>query len=177
MGKWELWTEEIKDAPPIPKVNPVCAAFHACRIIHIVLYKSDEPLVTDHVRLAWYECWLYFAGDGVQRDHSANCGYSAVYIPDGAARISPEGMSVCWTHWNWQISLHHGQLNDHLITTLNYVLLVTILAWCALTEPGACFHSGFAFLIWYFFLTELSFEETLWHLQAIAHQFLGPDHS
>lgn len=20
MGKWELWTEEIKDAPPIPKV-------------------------------------------------------------------------------------------------------------------------------------------------------------
>ena len=21
MGKWELWTEEIKDAPPIPKVS------------------------------------------------------------------------------------------------------------------------------------------------------------
>ena len=23
MGKWELWTDEIKDAPPIPKVNHV----------------------------------------------------------------------------------------------------------------------------------------------------------
>ena len=21
MGKWELWTDEIKDAPPIPKVS------------------------------------------------------------------------------------------------------------------------------------------------------------
>lgn len=52
--------------------------------------------------------WLYSAGNGIQWDHSTNCGYCALYLPHGAACVSSEVLPVCWAHRNWQICLYHG---------------------------------------------------------------------
>ena len=65
-----------------------------------------------------------FAGDGFQRDHSADCWYSAVYIPAGTAGLPPEGVSVCWAYGNRKICLHYCK---YAIDIINYPCNTNIL--------------------------------------------------
>ena len=114
MGKWELWTDEIKDAPPIPKVTHfvviVWSSFLCYSPLRSLLKCTPSECCTksnSYDAKIFYAC-TFFLGDDVQWDYSSNCGYSQIHIPYESTCFTSKTVSFCWANWYWKVRLHHG---------------------------------------------------------------------